>query len=37
MSMSLFPHNDAAYKSAKAMLKEKGRAAVIHSTGTGKS
>lgn len=37
MSFSLFEHNETAYRSAVAMMKETGRAAVIHPTGTGKS
>lgn len=37
MGISLFPHNDTAYKTVKAMIDEKGKAAVIHPTGTGKS
>ena len=37
MSAVLFQHNYDAYVAASAMLKEKGRAAVIHPTGTGKS
>ena len=36
MGVSLFEHNDTAYKSARGML-EKSRTAVIHLTGTGKS
>lgn len=35
--MNLFPHNQKAYEEVIAMLSEKGRAAVIHPTGTGKS
>ena len=37
MGLELFPHNEAAYRSAAAMLEETGKAAVIHPTGTGKS
>ena len=37
MSAVLFQHNYDAYVATSAMLKEKGRAAVIHPTGTGKS
>ncbi|RKI40103.1 DEAD/DEAH box helicase [bacterium D16-59] len=33
----LFPHNQRAYGMACRLLKEEGRAAVIHPTGTGKS
>lgn len=37
MSIELFPHNRQAYASAVSMLKETGKAAVVHPTGTGKS
>ena len=37
MGIKLFPHNEAAYRNASAMLSRTGRAAVIHPTGTGKS
>lgn len=37
MHIKLFKHNQAAYHSAVFMLKSKGKAAVIHPTGTGKS
>ena len=37
MSIDLFSHNKAAYETALFMLQKKGRAAVIHPTGTGKS
>lgn len=37
MALDLFQHNSEAYKAAVKMLKEKGKAAVIHPTGTGKS
>ena len=37
MAVSLFPHNQSAYESARAMLAETGKAAVVHPTGTGKS
>lgn len=37
MALELFPHNQAAYDAAAAMLAETGKAAVIHPTGTGKS
>ncbi|MFI3163971.1 MAG: Helicase associated domain protein [Bacillota bacterium] len=37
MNISLFKHNQIAYNSAVSMLEEKGRSAVIHPTGTGKS
>lgn len=35
--ISLFSHNEAAYKAVVKMLAESGKAAVIHPTGTGKS
>ncbi len=35
--LDLFPHNQRAYDTACHLLKEEGRAAVIHPTGTGKS
>ena len=35
--MELYEHNQAAYDAALPMLMQKGRAAVIHPTGTGKS
>ena len=37
MSISLFEHNEQAYRSVERMLKKTGKAAVIHPTGTGKS
>lgn len=37
MGITLFSHNEQAYREASAMLAETGRAAVIHPTGTGKS
>ena len=37
MGISLFEHNDAAYKAAVKMLDKKGKAAVVHPTDTGKS
>lgn len=37
MGIQLFEHNKSAYDTAIQMLKEKGRAAIIHPTGTGKS
>ena len=37
MGIHLFKHNQEAYDKAAAMLEEKGMAAVIHPTGTGKS
>lgn len=37
MAMNLFEHNKTAYEAAVRMLSERGKAAVIHPTGTGKS
>ncbi|MCI8513978.1 MAG: hypothetical protein HFI93_05025 [Lachnospiraceae bacterium] len=37
MGIELFQHNEEAYRSALFMLKETGKAAVVHPTGTGKS
>jgi len=37
MGVALFEHNKTAYAAAAAMLRETGKAAVIHPTGTGKS
>ncbi|ADU24057.1 Helicase associated domain protein [Ruminococcus albus] len=37
MAMQLFEHNKTAYGAAVRMLSERGKAAVIHPTGTGKS
>ncbi len=37
MALELYSHNQKAYAAAAAMLEEKGKAAVIHPTGTGKS
>ena len=37
MPMHLFEHNQTAYNAAITMLAERGKAAVIHPTGTGKS
>ena len=37
MGISLFEHNWTAYHAALTMLKETGKAAIIHPTGTGKS
>ena len=37
MSIKLYSHNEKAYLSAVSMLRETGKAAVIHPTGTGKS
>lgn len=35
--LRLYKHNEAAYQAVKTLLKQTGRAAVIHPTGTGKS
>ena len=37
MAIALYPHNENAYLAALDMLRETGKAAVIHPTGTGKS
>ena len=37
VAVRLFEHNEKAYRDAARMLKDYGRAAVIHPTGTGKS
>ena len=37
MAIVLYPHNESAYHAALTMLRETGKAAVIHPTGTGKS
>ena len=37
MGLILFKHNQKAYEAAAALMEEKGRAAVIHPTGTGKT
>ena len=37
MGIELYPHNREAYRAARKMLAEKGLAAVVHPTGTGKS
>lgn len=37
MAMHLFEHNETAYKAVVRMLSERGKAAVVHPTGTGKS
>jgi len=37
MPLKLYPHQEQAYEAMVRMLEEKGRAAVIHPTGTGKS
>ena len=35
--IDLFEHNRTAYENAVSVLKENGKAAVVHPTGTGKS
>lgn len=37
MAVSLFEHNKTAYEYAVRMLAERGKATIIHPTGTGKS
>lgn len=37
MPMHLYEHNQTAYNAAVTMLSKRGKAAVIHPTGTGKS
>ncbi len=37
MAITLFQHNAEAYRSALDMLRETGKAAIVHPTGTGKS
>ena len=37
VAIELFKHNQIAYKKTVKMLREKGKAAVIHPTGTGKT
>ncbi len=37
MKIDLYEHNETAYKAAVEMLKQTGKAAIIHPTGTGKS
>ncbi len=37
MSISLFEHNETAYRSALTMLRITGKTAIVHPTGTGKS
>ena len=37
MSIKLFEYNQTAYEVALNLMKETGKAAVIHPTGTGKS
>lgn len=37
MAISLFEHNETAYYAALSMMKNTGKAAIVHPTGTGKS
>ena len=37
MGIVLYKHNQTAYQAALRMLKDKGKAAIVHPTGTGKS
>lgn len=37
MSLNLFLHNQQAYEAAMHLMKEEGKAAIVHPTGTGKS
>lgn len=37
MGIKLFEYNQTAYKAALNLMKQNGKAAVIHPTGTGKS
>lgn len=37
MAVTLYAHNQTAYRNAMELLEESGRAAVVHPTGTGKS
>lgn len=37
MAVTLFSHNEKAYRNALKMLSEKGKAAIVHPTGMGKS
>ena len=37
MAIELFEHNRIAYEAVVEMLKETGKAAIVHPTGTGKS
>ncbi len=37
MEIDLFEHNRLAYEAAMAMMKQRGKAAIVHPTGTGKS
>ena len=37
MGLSLYEHNEKAYKSAVAMMQQYGKAAIVHHAGTGKS
>ena len=37
VAVTLYPHNETAYRNALQLMEQSGRAAVIHPTGTGKS
>lgn len=37
MAIDLYPHNKEAYEKAKICIRESGKAAIVHPTGTGKS
>ena len=37
LELDLYPHNEAAFRAAESMIREKGRACIIHPTGTGKA
>lgn len=37
MAISLFEHNETAYFAALSMMKNTGKAAIVHPTGTGKA
>lgn len=37
MGLSLYEHNEKAYKSAVAMMQQYGKAAIVHHAGTGES
>ena len=37
MAISLFEHNETAYFAALSMMKNTGKAAIVHPTGSGKA
>ncbi len=37
MAAELYPHNEEAYRKAVRKMQKHGKAAVVHTTGTGKS